>query len=104
MGFVVSLSGFASHWYSWNKTYSRFRFHPRSSMTRKLALTCLPLPRRPDVPPWHQRSHNLEYDSSEEKNPRLVFYDEKDEVVKVRESDRFRGQQNLETWPGFYVS
>lgn len=30
------------------------------------------------------RSHNLEYDSSEEKNPRLIFYNEKDEVVKVR--------------------
>lgn len=29
-------------------------------------------------------SHNLEYDSSEEKNPRLIFYNEKDEVVKVR--------------------
>lgn len=29
-------------------------------------------------------SHNLEYDSSEEKNPRLIFYSEKDEVVKVR--------------------
>lgn len=29
------------------------------------------------------RSHNLEYDSSEEKNPRLIFYNEKDEVVKV---------------------
>ncbi|CAG5925419.1 unnamed protein product [Menidia menidia] len=27
--------------------------------------------------------HNLEYDSSEEKNPRLIFYDEKDEVVKT---------------------
>jgi len=30
------------------------------------------------------RSHNLEYDSSEEKNPRLIFYDEKDEVIQVR--------------------
>lgn len=30
------------------------------------------------------RSHNLEYDSSEEKNPRLIFYNEEDEVVKVR--------------------
>lgn len=29
-------------------------------------------------------SHNLEYDSSEEKKPRLIFYNEKDEVVKVR--------------------
>lgn len=29
-------------------------------------------------------SHNLEYDSSEEKNPRLIFYNERDEVVKVR--------------------
>lgn len=29
-------------------------------------------------------SHNLEYDSSEEKNPRLILYNEKDEVVKVR--------------------
>lgn len=29
-------------------------------------------------------SHNLEYDSSEEKKPRLIFYSEKDEVVKVR--------------------
>lgn len=29
-------------------------------------------------------SHNLEYDSSSEKNPRLIFYNEKDEVVKVR--------------------
>ncbi|KAM3611552.1 uncharacterized protein V6R79_020391 [Siganus canaliculatus] len=27
--------------------------------------------------------HNLEYDSSEEKNPRLIFYNEKDEVVKT---------------------
>ena len=37
--------------------------------------------------PWSvasPRSHNLEYDSSEEKNPRLIFYNEKDEVVKVR--------------------
>lgn len=33
-------------------------------------------------------SHNLEYDSSEEKNPRLIFYNEKDEVVKV--SCKFR--------------
>lgn len=30
------------------------------------------------------RSHNLEYDSSEEKKPRLIFYNDKDEVVKVR--------------------
>lgn len=29
-------------------------------------------------------SHNLEYDSSEEKNPHLIFYNQKDEVVKVR--------------------
>lgn len=28
-------------------------------------------------------SHNLEYDSSEEKNPRLILYNEKDEIVKV---------------------
>lgn len=28
-------------------------------------------------------SHNLEYDSSEEKNPRIIFFNEKDEVVKV---------------------
>lgn len=28
-------------------------------------------------------SHNLEYDSSEEKNPRLILYNQKDEVVKV---------------------
>lgn len=27
--------------------------------------------------------HNLVYDSSEEKNPRLVFYNDKDEVVKT---------------------
>ncbi|KAJ8415314.1 hypothetical protein AAFF_G00422940 [Aldrovandia affinis] len=27
--------------------------------------------------------HNLEYDSGEEKNPRLIFYNEKDEVVKT---------------------
>ncbi|PWA17048.1 hypothetical protein CCH79_00013314 [Gambusia affinis] len=27
--------------------------------------------------------HNLEYDSSEEKKPRLIFYNEKDEVVKT---------------------
>lgn len=33
-------------------------------------------------------SHNLEYDSSEEKNPRLIFYSEKDEVVKVRHTFR----------------
>ncbi|KAK0148060.1 Selenoprotein M [Merluccius polli] len=28
-------------------------------------------------------NHNLEYDSSEEKNPRLIFYDEKGEVVQT---------------------
>ncbi|KAJ8380144.1 hypothetical protein SKAU_G00009220 [Synaphobranchus kaupii] len=28
-------------------------------------------------------SHNLEYDSGEEKKPRLIFYNEKDEVVKT---------------------
>lgn len=36
--------------------------------------------------PWPEissPSHNLEYDSSEEVNPRLIFYDDKDEVVKV---------------------
>ncbi|RVE67846.1 hypothetical protein OJAV_G00085890 [Oryzias javanicus] len=27
--------------------------------------------------------HNLEYDSSEEKNPRLIFYNDNDEVVKT---------------------
>ncbi|MED6243191.1 hypothetical protein AMECASPLE_022742 [Ameca splendens] len=27
--------------------------------------------------------HNLEYDSSEEKNPHLIFYNVKDEVVKT---------------------
>ncbi|KAG5280661.1 hypothetical protein AALO_G00062600 [Alosa alosa] len=27
--------------------------------------------------------HNLEYDSSENKNPRLIFYNDKDEVVKT---------------------
>lgn len=27
--------------------------------------------------------HNLEYDSSEEKNPRLILYNQKDEVVKT---------------------
>ncbi|KAM7415741.1 hypothetical protein PAMA_018008 [Pampus argenteus] len=32
--------------------------------------------------------HNLEYDSSEEKNPRLIFYNEKDEVVKVYDDHR----------------
>ncbi|CAL8249049.1 unnamed protein product [Merluccius merluccius] len=30
-----------------------------------------------------ENSHNLEYDSSEEKNPRLIFYDEKGEVVQT---------------------
>lgn len=33
-------------------------------------------------------SHNLEYDSSEEKKPRLIFYNEKDEIVKVRSEYR----------------
>lgn len=33
--------------------------------------------------PWSKCSHNLVYDSSEEKNPRLILYNEKDEVVKV---------------------
>ncbi|CAL8262226.1 unnamed protein product [Boreogadus saida] len=27
--------------------------------------------------------HNLEYDSSEEKEPRLIFYDDRDEVVQT---------------------
>ncbi|KAF4113814.1 hypothetical protein G5714_006359 [Onychostoma macrolepis] len=27
--------------------------------------------------------HNLEYDSGEDKNPRLIFYNENDEEVKV---------------------
>lgn len=30
------------------------------------------------------KSHNLEYDSGENKNPRLIFYNDKDEEVKVR--------------------
>lgn len=94
MGFIVSLFWFVSHRFSWNK-YPCFRFHHRPLMTLKLALTCLPPPCRPDVSPWHKRSHNLEYDSSEEKNPRLIFYNEKNKVVKVRQSEIFREQQNL---------
>lgn len=95
MGLVVSLFWFVSHRFSWNKTYSCFQFHPHPLMTLKLALSCLPLPCCPDVSPWRQRSHNLEYDSSEDKNPRLIFYNEKDEVVKVRELEIFREQHNL---------
>ncbi|KAL4636103.1 selenoprotein M-like [Arapaima gigas] len=29
------------------------------------------------------QSHNLEYDSGEEKNPRLIFYNSNDEIVKT---------------------
>ncbi|KAK1792249.1 hypothetical protein P4O66_012206 [Electrophorus voltai] len=49
-------------------------------------------------------SHNLEYDSGEEKDPRLIFYNDKNEVVKTVPVKKMKADEisNLLDSLGFY--